>query len=177
MANNDKYVTIDEIKALLSCNPDTGDLHWRERHGRWGRKPPGTLAGYLDKSRGKGYRKVCIKGKNFYAHRLIWAISHDCWPDAEIDHINGDGADNRLVNLRCASHNENCWNRGLSAANKSGRTGVSASRNGQKWIAEIYINGETKRLGRFATMEEAHDVYRRAAKECRGQFVREAVHG
>ncbi|MCI0598731.1 MAG: HNH endonuclease [Beijerinckiaceae bacterium] len=92
------------------------------------------------------------------------------WPIAQIDHINGDRADNRFLNLREATRTENAWNAKLRSDSHSGFKGVR--RHKRRWCAYIKVSGKQKHLGSFATPEEAHDAYCRAAREHHGQFAR-----
>ena len=63
-------------------------------------------------------------GQEIGVHRIAWALHHGEYPLLEIDHINGDGADNRLCNLRLATSSQNNQNRRLSSRNKTGIKGV-----------------------------------------------------
>ena len=59
----------------------------------------------------KGYLCVnCLIDKRrvyVYLHHAVWAVCNNCWPEQQIDHINGDKGDNRIVNLREVSGSEN----------------------------------------------------------------------
>lgn len=80
----------------------------------------------------------------------------------EVDHINGNGLDNRRINLRIVTHAENCVNhRGLPG--KSGYRGVRAS--GKKWVARMRRFGKYIHLGTFETPEQAHEAWLTAAKK------------
>ena len=61
---------------------------------RWRSRCDGKEAGYLDQS--KGYRVIYFGRAKFAAHRLIWMMVHGDAPE-QIDHINGDRSDNRLL--------------------------------------------------------------------------------
>ena len=79
---------------------------------------------YIDLySFGKRYR--------FLMHRAIWAWHHGCFPTMQIDHINGNGFDNRIGNLREVSPSENMMNQlyPWKPNAKTGLPGVSKERN------------------------------------------------
>jgi len=82
-----------------------------------------------------------------------------------IDHINGDTLDNRKINLRIVSHRDNSSNTKLLRHGKktSKYTGVSKQKN--KWISVIQINGVLKYLGRFNSEEDAKASYENAKRE------------
>ncbi|MGQ2942919.1 MAG: HNH endonuclease signature motif containing protein [Blastomonas fulva] len=86
---------------------------------------------------------------------MAWLLFYGDWPTAQVDHIDGDRANNRICNLRDATHSDNCRNAGLSKRNKSGRIGVHFDHTRQRWVAGTKIMGKPIRLGRFATFEEA----------------------
>ncbi len=96
-----------------------------------------------------------INGKQ-YEHRVVWEQANGPIPDGfMVDHINGDGRDNRLVNLRLVDHSDNAKNAKRYSTNKSGVTGVSWDTAGRKWMASICSRGKREVLGRFDTLFDA----------------------
>ena len=149
----------ERARELLSYDPETGGFHWKVARGR---APAGSLAG---SEIPQGYRVIGIDGRLHFAHRLAWLITHRRWPVEHIDHINGVRSDNRLCNLREASCAENLQNQQHPArTSKTGVLGVSPCR-GEKYLAQIRINGKQHRLGAFETIAEAAEVYRQAKRE------------
>lgn len=129
-------MTPTEIGELLSYNQETGHLTWKiSRKGRgcvagW---PAGTISHRRDTS----YLAVMLRGKKHYAHRLAWILSHGEIPDGmHIDHIDGDGTNNRLINLRLATRSINQRNARLARNNKTGISGVNALERGG-YVASI----------------------------------------
>lgn len=91
------------------------------------------------------------------------------WP--YVDHINGDGLDNRRSNLRQATHAQNCANRGPTRANALGLKGVGLLPSG-RWRAQIRSSGHQRHVGVYATADEAARAYDAAATEAFGEFAR-----
>lgn len=89
----------------------------------------------------------------------------------DVDHINGDGLDNRRENLRTCSHAENCRNRGYNSNSKSGIKGVIWDKSRNKWTAGVKVDGKRYNLGRFSSKDEAVEVYRKALKHYHGEFA------
>lgn len=119
-------------------------------------------AGSVDK---KGYRRVTINGKEYREHRLIYAMHNNAVPD-QIDHIDGNKANNLIENLRPTDARQNQYNRRLSKANTSGVKNVHWSKTNQKWIVAFKINGKDHRIGAFDDLE----VAKIAAVEARTRF-------
>jgi len=90
------------------------------------------------------------------------------WPF--VDHVNGDGLDNRRENLRAATHSENAMNRAMNSDNTSGYKGVFRYPRG--WRARITLAGRRTNLGVFATPQEAARAYDTAALALFGEFAR-----
>lgn len=168
------HLTQKELKKFLSYDPETGDFRWKVmRTRRW---KVGMIAGTVCKKR--GYRRIGLKPTGatrviiVRAHRIAWLYVYGEWPFSDIDHINRNGCDNRIANLRLATKTQNMGNRKRNANNSSGYKGVYKHRN--KWAACIRQNGKTISLGTFNTPQEAHAAYVAAAKKIFGEFARAA---
>lgn len=89
-----------------------------------------------------------------------------------VDHVNGDGLDNRRSNLRESTHQQNLRNQRHHSNNTSGYTGVSFYPKTSRWKAYIGIEGRTRHIGYFSTPEEAARARDAAALEHFGPFAR-----
>ena len=117
--DTDTALTAQRLHELLTYDWDTGTF--RRRRGVRGHAA-GNTAGYCDP---KGYLIITIDRHHYRAHRLAWLYVRGRWPGAELDHRNGNPADNRLSNLREATREENTQHlRGAHADCRSGIRGV-----------------------------------------------------
>jgi len=161
---NRNEITQEILKKYLYYNLNTGVFTWLARtqtdfndgdhsadHNlkKWNAKHAGKTAGSFRKSdnRQTDYFRIRIQGHSYYSHRLAWLYSHGEYPD-QIDHVNGDGTDNRLENLRSVSHKTNHRNMPKQKNNKSGLPGVRWSNADRCWIAQIKVNNKAISLGR-----------------------------
>jgi hypothetical protein len=119
-----------------------------------------------------GYRHVTWMGKVHKAHRLIFLMHHGYLPP-EIDHINGDRADNRIENLRAANRSENQCNRPALASNTSGYPGVSWHKKSKAWVVRVMKNGKTVVQAYFKDLELAGLVAVEARHKFHGQYARQ----
>lgn len=104
-------------------------------------------------------------------HRFIVSLMGLDATGMDVDHINGDGLDNRRANLRVVTHAENLRNRGKQANNKSGYKGVHWHSRKERWVASIRAEGKNKWLGSFKSPQEAALAYDRAARLYHGEFA------
>ncbi len=89
----------------------------------------------------------------------------------QVDHINGNKLDNRLENLRPASHLQNQQNRGAQSDNKTGYKGVSFHKAMGKYLASIRVNGKSIHLGYYTNPLDAALAYDAAARQYHGSFA------
>ena len=141
----------DTVAHLLRYEPETGIIRWKMSRG-------GIFAGSVAGAMNQGYIQISINSVLYRAHRLAWLLSTGIIPDRDIDHIDGDRANNRWGNLRLATRAENMQNQRRARSNsRIGLLGVSANKS--RWMARIKYNGETLHIGTFDTPEQAHDAY------------------
>lgn len=147
---------IARVASLLSYCPDTGLLTWLVSRGK---AKAGDVAG-VDEGR---YIVVGIDNKRYYAHRIVMLLRAGTWPEM-VDHRDGDGHNNRWLNLRPATQPVNQQNqRTASRNNRLGLLGVRAF--GGKFRSAICVDGKAKHLGTFDTPTAAHAAYLAAKRQ------------
>lgn len=158
----DKSVTQDYFFNLLNVNFEQGTFTWKVRDlsmfkteramNAWNNKNANKPA--LNNKHISGYKCGFIERVPYLAHRVIWFMKHNEWPE-EIDHINGNRSDNRIVNLRDVNHKQNLRNQRLRKNNTSGHNGVYWFQRDQKWMVLIKVDGVSKFGGYFENIEDA----------------------
>jgi hypothetical protein len=133
----------------------------------WNAKNVGKPAGAVTKA---GYILIRLQNHPYYAHRLIWLLTHgEPLPDT-IDHADRNPANNRIDNLRAATNGLNMANILVRRDNKVGVKGVQA--HGRGFMARIRSRNKEAYLGTFDTIEEATQAYQDAAARIHGLFAR-----
>ena len=113
------------------------------------------------------YRQVARR--NVYMHReILGAIDRG----TIVDHANGDGLDNRRLNLRKCTHQQNIASRHATVA-ATGSRGVTYLKRlkSKPWVASIMVSYQKKHIGYFATKAEAEAAFARAARSAFGEFA------
>lgn len=140
---------------------DDSDYEWLNQY-KW----------YFSQQRGSGYshRTPFINGKKKMVsmHRFILGVENNM----EVDHINGNGLDNRRSNLRISTHQQNICNQKLRFDNTSGYKGVSLDKRYRKWKSFIYTKNKQHGLGYYSNIKEAAKAYNQAALKYFGEFAR-----
>jgi len=160
-------LSLSRLHALLSYDPETGFFFWKVSRGRLAKA--GQRAGSPNAD---GYINIKIDGRLYRASRLAWAMHYGCWPEKEIDHIDGNRSRDAITNLRQATHAENGRNRRRPAHNTSGATGVHFKKATKRWFAMITVDGELKHLGYFSSKKEAMGARHAAVGVYYGEFGR-----
>ncbi len=164
-------LSLFRLREVLDYNPATGALTWRFRLSP--KCKLGEAAGAISKK--TGYRKIRLDGVYYTASHLAWFHFYGISPAGLVDHENLDKTDDRIENLREATHSQNSMNMGRNSANTTGFKGVAVfNKSGEstRFRALIRAHGKRHFLGIFDTPEEAHVAYCRAAKAFHGEFAR-----
>lgn len=118
------------------------------------------------------YVRVRYAGKSIAAHRIIFFMHYGYLPRC-IDHINGIRTDNRIENLREATHKQNAQNRKKAKNNTSGVKGVSWCKRSERWRAVVQNDGKYINLGYFKNFCDAKKRSDNYRKSLHGDFYRE----
>jgi hypothetical protein len=144
-----KYLMdVAELREVFRYDPETGLLYRYNRNGE--ERTCGTLFS-------TNHMSVSFHKKMIGVHRIAWALTHGEYPTIEIDHINGDGLDNRLCNLRLATSAQNNQNRRLSGRNKTGIKCVFRVkwRKSWRWRAAVGFGGDKYDISHFICFDQA----------------------
>ena len=150
-------LTQEQLHDMLDYNKATGVFKWKIKrpHVR-----VGQVAGF---THADGYTRIKLNSVAYGGHRLAWLYVHGVWPSNEIDHINRVRDDNRIDNLRDATHEQNTQNASIRADNSSGYKGVCWDKENKKWKSRIMMNNKQVLLGRFKYQLQAVNAYQTAA--------------
>lgn len=100
-------------------------------------------------------------------HRLIIGA-----PDGTVvDHVDGNGLNNRRCNLRLATAGQNASN-SIHRGNKHGFRGLVMRNRPTPYVAKINVGCRRITIGCFKTAEDAARAYDDAARRMHGEFAR-----
>tara|TARA_R110000824_G_scaffold78788_6_gene198726 strand:- start:1187 stop:1732 length:546 start_codon:yes stop_codon:yes gene_type:complete len=173
--NKDKELLITQelLKERLHYDRETGVFTWLDVKVN-AKRMRGKVAGSLLTT---GYVQIEFRVNKkryvFRAHRLAWLYEYGEFPSISLDHINHDRADNRITNLRMATHRENLRNQSMSSSNTTGHSGVSFNKTMNKYQSYIQVDYKKIHLGTFENIEDAA----KAAREGREHYGFHVNHG
>ena len=156
-------LNFDYLSRTFSYDEVIGELYWsdtrpqedfksKESYTRYLKHKAGKVAGNLrEVTENLVYRYVSIHEIRIYAHHIVWYLKHKRWPFPMIDHIDGNGLNNKMENLRECISEENQKNTRMYKSNSSGVTGVSWREDRAGFVA--YIGN--KSLGQKLDLLEA----------------------
>ena len=180
-------IPVTLLRKLITYDPENGSCLWLprkpwmfengQRHSRehicnrWNVRYSGKEVGCADKD---GYRVANVFGSSFKVHRMIWALVTGAWPVNEIDHDDTVPSNNRWVNLRDASRQQNSANKQRYANNTSGLKRVSWSKTMNRWESRIQVDGKNIVLCYSDCPAVASFAYQIASDKYFGKFARTA---
>jgi hypothetical protein len=140
---------------------DAGDVHLVDGCNWCARLRLNTV--YVQRTDCSGAKKRTVQ-----LHRVLLSAPDEM----QVDHINGDGLDNRRSNLRLATPSQNMYNQRPTSKNTSGFKGVSWENRHGKWRAQIAYKGNQRHLGYYSISEAAYQAYVDASSSLHGEFSR-----
>ena len=163
------------LRKLFAYDPVTGELCHKARPRSmfrnqrtflaWNKRYAGKVTG----TPSPAYLIVRVRGETFCVHRVAFKIHYGSEPP-ELDHINRNQTDNRLINIRVATRSQNMMNRAVRNDSRTGIRGVSL-RGASRYLARICVEGYSYYLGYFATAAEAKTAREAAEARLHGEFA------
>lgn len=138
---------------LFDYDKDSGNLTWKIRASY--NTHVGAIVGAVgkDKKANSAYRYCHINGVSQTTHRVIWEMHKGKIPKGMmIDHIDGNGLNNRIENLRCVSNRLNQCNQSKHRTGKI--PGVAKNKFGL-FAVKLASNGIVISLGAYKSEERA----------------------
>jgi hypothetical protein len=168
-------LTVERLREVLYYAPGTGHFTHKRRP-----EPIGDVGAkifnvrYAGKHAGGpdayGYIQICIDYRRYKAHRLAWLWVHGSIPAGmEVDHRDGNPANNAISNLRLATRQQQVSNTG---PRKPGHPkGCHWDKREKKWCARFRLDGRNISLGAFERLEDARAARARAETKYHGEFA------
>ncbi len=163
--NKENFTLTEEVVNNLFFYND-GKLFWKKPVAK--RIKTGDLVGCKN---GNGYLRVAIKYKYYYVHRIIFLMHHGYLPKF-IDHIDGNRNNNKLENLREATHSENAQNQKTPINNSSGYKNVFWHKTKKSWAVCISLNNKLHHFGNYQNLTDAIQVAKESRNLLHKSFAR-----
>lgn len=151
------------IAVVDECDDDLADLFWSA----------------LVKTN-TVYGKRVVSQKPYvgtYLHRTVLEriLGRPLEKGEVVDHLDGDGLNNRRSNLRAVTQQQNTHNKRTNRNSKSGLKGAAWNSYTGKWVATIRAEGRRINLGYYDTPEQAHAAYVEAAIKYFGEYAHDGT--
>lgn len=179
-------LSVEYLRSRVSYDPATGRFTWLPHPGKangnrawdkqWAGRPVSRRIIIHPNNPRRPYVLVRLLNCWYSEHRLAWLYTYGQWPADELDHRDSDATNNRIANLREATHGQNQNNRGPMRNNRLGVKGVYYRPNQsarRPYRAQIHVpnSGKTKHIGCYATAEEASAAFKEWADRFHGEFA------
>lgn len=168
------HLTPEEIRQVLIYDPETGIFLWRFPHLHRRHSKEGGVGCLRTTPNKPTYRVITIRCWPHLGHRLAWAYVYGDPVPPMIDHVDGNGLNNAIANLRGCTQTQNNANMRLRRTSKSGHKGVSWHTRVGRWRVVLQDHDRHVHVGYFDDLSEAAAAYAAKAKELFGEFARVA---
>jgi len=159
---------IFDCEQLFEIDAVAGRIFWKnppKNHPRL----KGVEAGCPRLGRnGKIYWIIKINGRPHYRGHLIFTYMNGRPPHPLLDHRDGDSLNDKIDNLRDATHEQNVWNR---KRRRSAALPMGVRRFRDKFQARIVFRKKYIHLGTFNTAEMAEAAYLSRRRDLYGDFA------
>lgn len=163
------HLSQEDLRALIAYSPVDGVFRWRKSPGS--RELLDGEAGTVMRTSFADYRVITITvdgiQRRYLAHRLAFLYMNGAlpnYPEEVVDHIDGNGLNNKWGNLRITDHIGNSRNQKISVRNTSGVTGVSWDKSVGAYQVYITVRGKKIHLGYADDLQEAAIMRRDAER-------------
>lgn len=128
-------------------------LRWKKQQHRSKKYAHDQAGSILTKETGKRYWQIKLNNKVYKVHRIVYVLHTGAIDqDLVIDHVDGDGLNNKVENLRLVTHFVNCLNKSVSRTKELPHKWISETEN--MFYASFEIQGE---VYNFKTKKEDHE--------------------
>jgi hypothetical protein len=142
------------------------DDEWFDYLNQW------TWQAYFHRYTWYALRCVGSASKGTYRHIYMHREVLEFVPNGKmVDHINKNGLDNRIENLRVCTNSENRRNSKIQRNNTLGYKGIALDKRTNTYRVRLNVNGKRRSFGYYPDVETAAKKYDELAKEFYGEFA------